>query len=283
MKNIKFITLFFLSIFMTFMSCEDSEDASDVDYNITANTVVTTLSGTTGKLLGNVVTPSDLLNSEVTLSDVNAELTIKLSIQPGHFPENVSKYEIVKFYSRSEVKVNDIIEVEEILGEEVLVAETTTLPYSQEYTTVTDFLSGLNLTLTDLRIGDKINFRVKVYATTGEVYYQGSSFSKYTVVINCASDLAGTYAINYTSGIQNHYITELSPGLYQIHSMMGWPTSDYAVTFTDTCGQLSIIDDWRFTNKIYGEGYVDTNGDIVWTTSGVENVYDDSSWTMIRQ
>ncbi|WOC40778.1 hypothetical protein [Polaribacter sp. HL-MS24] len=65
---------------MTFTSCEDSESASDVDYNIAAEGVVTTLKGTSGKLLGNALNPSDLANSEVALSDANAELTLNLDV-----------------------------------------------------------------------------------------------------------------------------------------------------------------------------------------------------------
>lgn len=105
-----------------------------------------------------------------------------------------------------------------------------------------------------------------------------------TITINylCFSNLAGTYVISYSSGDQPHYVTELSDGLYQIHSMMGWPTASYAVKFTDTCGILELLNEWQFSNTIYGEGYVDANGNIIWTTTGVENVYDGSNWTMTK-
>jgi hypothetical protein len=268
MKKIKILSIFFLSLFTLFISCEDSEDASDVDYDVITEGIVTTLRGTTGKLLGSVVTPSDLENSEVVLSDVNAELTLKLAIEPGQVGENVSKYELVKSFNG---------------GTDVLVTETTTLPISIAYNSVDEYFDGFTVDPKDLRIGDKIEFKVKVFTTTGNVYYQGSNSSKYSVVINCASDLAATYTIAYASGDLPHVVTELSPGLYQISSMMAWPTSGYLVTFTDTCGEINLIDDWQFSNPIYGKGFVDTNGDLVWESVGVDGVYDDRQYRMVRQ
>jgi len=265
MKNIKLIPIFFLSIFMTFMSCEDSESVSDVDYNITAEGVVTTLKGTTGKLLGNALNPTDLINSEVALLDTNAELTINLAIQPGHIPKNVSKYQIVKFYSRDEVKAGDVVIVEGIIGDEVVIAETETLPYSINYNTVNEYLDGLNLTSSNLRIGDQINFQVKVFTTTGNVYYEGSNFSKYSVTINCASDLAGAYSLVVQRGngpdvaFPNEIITEVSPGYYKTTTIYRWPAGsiapDHGFNFNDVCGTLTApqqgLAQGYYTNKVY--------------------------------
>ena len=180
MNKIKILSIFFLSLAFAFTSCEDSKDVLDVDYNTNTEGVITTLAGTSGKLLGNAINPSDLENSEVVLEDSNAELDIILSIQPGSFAKNVSKYEIVKMFNGAN---------------EVVIAETTSLPYTISYTTVAEFMNGFGLSDSTLRIGDQINFRIKVFTNSGEVYYQGLGSSKYDVTINCASDLAGAYRL----------------------------------------------------------------------------------------
>lgn len=250
MKNIKFLSIFFLSVFITFTSCEDSESISDVDYDITAEGVVTTLKGTSGKLLGTALNPVDLQNSEVTLLDADAELTINLAILPGQIPKNVSKYQIVKFYSRDEVKEGDDVIVERIIGSEVVIAETETLPYTISYNTVSDYLDELNVTPSSLRIGDQISFRVKVFTTTGNVYYEGSNFSKYDITINCASNLAGAYSLVLSSDdgpdvtFPNEIITEVSPGYYKTSSIYIWELGliapDQGFNFNDVCGALTV-------------------------------------------
>ena len=265
MKNIKFLSIFFLSVFITFMSCEDSESTSDVDYDITAEGVITTLKGTTGKLLGNALNPADLLNSQVELSDANADLTINLAILPGQIAKNVEKYQIIKFYSRDEVKEGDEVIVEGIKGEETVIAETKTLPYSISYDSVDEYLDGLNLTPSNLRIGDKINFQIKVFTTTGNVYYEGSNFSKYVVTINCASNLAGAYhlVLSRNNGADvifpNEMITEVSPGYYKTESTYRWAVGsiapDQGFNFNDVCGTLTApqqgLAQGYYSNKVY--------------------------------
>mgnify|MGYP001170457420 FL=1 len=252
MKNIKILSILFLAVAMTFMSCEDTEDSSQVDFGIVhTEGVVTTLSGTTGQLLGNASNPADLANSEVVLTDANAELTINLALQPGSFAKDVSKYQIVKSFKG---------------GTEVIVAETTTLPYAQAYSTVAEFVDGLGVEQSALRIGDQIDFRVKVFTTTGNVYYEGSSFSKYSVTINCASSLAGAYSLRFTSNY-NHDITfpneiiyEKSPGVYKTTTTYRWAAGsiapDQGFSFDDVCGTLSVpqqgLAQGYYSNQVYG-------------------------------
>jgi hypothetical protein len=251
MKNIKILSILFLSIAMTFMSCEDSDDSSQVDFDILhTEGVVTTLSGTSGKLLGNASNPSDLVNSTVVLTDANAELTINLALQPGSFAKDVSKYQIVKSFKG---------------GTEVIVAETTTLPYAQAYGTVAEFLDGLGLEVSDLRIGDQIDFRVKVFTTTGNIYYQGSSFSNYSVTINCASSLAGLYSlvVQRDNGadviFDNEIITEVSPGYYKTTTIYRWDAGsiapDQGFNFNDVCGTLNApqqgLAQGYYSNSVY--------------------------------
>jgi hypothetical protein len=259
MKKIKFLSIFFLSIGLVFTSCVDSESSLDVDSGIKLGAVTTTLKGTTGKLLGNAVNPADLANSEVLLTDDNAELTINLDIAPGNVPLNVSKYEIVKSYNG---------------GDEVVVAETTTLPYTQTYATVADYYSGFNVAPADVRIGDKILFQVKVFTTAGDVYYQGSNSSIHSITVNCASSLAGAYSLHFTSNF-GHDITfpdaviyEQSPGVYLTTYTYRWalgvlasPSQGY--TFNDVCGTLTIpqqgLGQDFYSNQVYGiaDGAVD--------------------------
>lgn len=235
MKKIKILSILFIALSTIFVSCVDSEDSLDVDNGIIAQGVTTTLKGTTGKLLGNALDPTDLENSKVTLSDANADLVIVLDIEPGNFAKNVTKYEIVKSLNG---------------GTETVVAETTTLPYTISYNTVAEYLSGLNLDTDNLRIGDQINFRVKVFTTDGSVYYQGESSSKYDVTINCASALAGVYSLHFTSnyGHDIHFateiITEVSPGVYKTSRTYRWDLGVLGVpeqgfTFEDVCGTLN--------------------------------------------
>jgi len=266
MKNIKILSILFLAVAMTFMSCEDTEDSSQVDFGIVhTEGVVTTLSGTTGQLLGNASNPADLANSEVVLTDANAELTINLALQPGSFAKDVSKYQIVKSFKG---------------GAEVVVAETTTLPYAQAYATVAEFLDGLGVEASDLRIGDQIDFRVKVFTTTGNIYYQGSSFSKYSVTINCASSLAGAYSlvVQRDNGADvifaNEIITEVSPGYYKTSSIYRWAVGsiapDQGFNFNDVCGTLNApqqgLAQGYYSNSVYSfaDGSADpTTGELI--------------------
>ena len=266
MKNIKILSILFLTVAMTFMSCEDTEDSSQVDFDIVhTEGVVTTLSGTSGQLLGNASNPLDLVNSTVVLTDANAELTINLALQPGSFAKDVSKYQIVKSFKG---------------GAEVVVAETTSLPYAQAYSTVAEFLDGLGLAASDLRIGDQIDFRVKVFTTTGNIYYQGSSFSKYSVTINCASSLAGAYSlvVQRDNGADvifpNEIITEVSPGYYKTSSIYRWAVGsiapDQGFNFNDVCGTLNApqqgLAQGYYSNSVYSfaDGSADpTTGELI--------------------
>ncbi|WP_299670723.1 hypothetical protein [uncultured Polaribacter sp.] len=251
---------------MTFTSCEDSEDSLDVDAGIVAEGVITTLSGTSGKLLGNALNPADLETSEVALTDANAELTLNLSVLPGQIPSNVAKYQIVKSFEG---------------GEEVVVIESETLPISTSFDSVSDYFEGLNVDLKNVRIGNQINFKVKVFTNSGNVFYQGSNFSKYDVTVNCASALAGVYSLRFTSNFNhditfpNEIITEVSPGVYKTTTTYRWaspdglPAPDQGFNFSDVCGTLNVpqqgLAQGFYSNQVYNfaDGSVDsTTGDL---------------------
>lgn len=262
MKKINLIFALLLSTFLM-ISCDDSGEITDVDSGLASGSgAITTLSGTIGKLLGNVANPADLENSEVALTDANAELTLKLSMEPGHIPANVSKYEIVKFYK----------------GNEVSVAETSELPFTAEYSTVADYFDGFGTDMTSVRIGDQIVFRIKVHTNDGNSYFVSSSKSIYTVTVNCASDLAGAYSLRFTSNFghditfPNEIISEVNPGEYKTTTTYRWAAGsiapDQGFNFTDVCGTVSVpqqgLAQGYYSNQVYGfeDGLVEADGTI---------------------
>ena len=260
MKNLRNIFLAVIGM-LAFAACEtDADTVSEITDE--AGMLINVTATSTSSILGSPEAGVDLEDAQVTIT--NASLDMTVSMTSGNM-DKIQKIEIVKSFNG---------------GAEVLLAETTTLPYNLVIADLDGLLANTGVIESDLRIGDVLAFRTKITQTDGDVYYYNSGMGNYSMVVNCSSDLAGTYYINYSSGPQNHYVTELGPGLYQIHSMMGWPTSTYAVMFTDTCGVLELLNDWQFSNIIYGEGFVDGDGNIVWTSTGVENVYDGSPWTM---
>lgn len=257
MKKINYITALFVSLSLVFTSCDDTGETTTIDQGVQNGGVVTTLAGTSGKLLGTPQDPFDLENSEVTLTDSNAELTLTVSTEPGHIAANVASYEVVKSFKG---------------GAEVSVAESATLPFSVQMNTIAELFDGLNVDQTTLRIGDKINFKVKVKLNDGSVFYQASNASKYSVTVNCLSDLAGDYAWGtYQPLLQ---LEEKSPGVYRM-PYLGRFSGIYWIEFEDVCGSLTITD-WQFaaSNPITQNepGYVDTNGDIVFPSLDVAGV-----------
>ncbi|MDB0601678.1 hypothetical protein [Tenacibaculum maritimum] len=264
MKNINFILTLFASLSLIFTSCDDTGETTIVDQGIKSGGVVTTLSGSTGKLLGAALNPNDLINSEVTLTNENAELLLKVAAEPGHIPSGVTKYELVKSFKD---------------GAEVSVKESTSLPFSMEYNTVDEFLSGLNIDKKNLRIGDKINFKVKVYLNNGDVLYQASNKSKFNITINCASDLAGAYSLRFTSNFghditfPNEVISEVTPGYYKTTTTYRWTPGEIApdqgFNFNDICGTITVprqdLAQGTYNNQVYGfqDGIVNVNDNTI--------------------
>lgn len=263
MKNIKILLLAMLVI-TGLASCETDVDPVN-DVADEAGMLINVSATSNSSILGSPEAGVDLKDAVVTIT--NAYLNMTVTKTQGNL-DNIQNIEIVKSFNG---------------GQESVLAETTTLPFNLEVSSLDELLSGTGLTENDLRIGDELAVRVRVTQNDGQVYYYNNAMGLYSLVVNCSSDLAGTYTINYSSGPGTHIVTELSPGTYQISSMFGWPTSGYTVKFTDVCGKLTLINDWQFSNTIYGEGFVDANGNLVWTSTGVENVYDGSSWIMIKQ
>lgn len=270
MKNMKTFRLNLLAVLglMLITACNNDvdEDFDTVaEIGDEAGMLVTVTATSNSSILGNPEPGVDLADAQVEIT--NAYLNMTVSLAAGSL-DQIEKVQIVKSFNG---------------GTEIVLGETTTLPYNLVIDNLGSLLEGTGVTEDELRIGDVLSFKTKITQTDGDVYYYNSALGNYSLTVNCSSDLAGTYTINYSVGPLPHYVTEIGPGLYEIHSMMAWPTQTYAVKFTDTCGVLELLNDWQFSNTLSGTGYVDADGNLVWTSVSVEGVYDGRTYTMVRQ
>lgn len=270
MKTFRINLLAILSLLVITACNNDVDEDFDTVAEIgdEAGMLIAVSATSNSSILGNPEPGVDLPDAQVEITNAYLNMTVRLT---AGSMEQVEKVEIVKSFNG---------------GTEIVLGESTTLPYTLEVDNLEALLAGTGVVENDLRIGDVLSFRTKVTQTDGDIYYYNVAMGNYNLTVNCSSDLAATYIINYGGGAQPHYVTEIGPGLYQINSMMGWPTSGYWVNFTDTCGILSIDNDWIFPagNPASGEGYVDADGNLVWTSVTVENAgYDGLSWIMYRQ
>jgi len=266
MKKVKNLFILLISM-ITIISCGITDEDTIAVVHDEAGALIRLVTSPSSSILGNPESGIDLKDAIVSVT--NASLDLKIELTSGNL-DNISKIEVLKSYNGSA---------------EVVLGETTTLPYDLIVDNLNDLISGTNITPVDLRIGDVLKIRVRVTQTDGDVYYYNSS-SEYNLVVNCSSNLAGTYTVDGTSGRAIYNVIELSPGKYQSDQMLGWPTSGYWVNFTDTCGILSFnINEWRFSggNPVSGEGYVDSDGNLVWTSVSVAGTgLQGGSFTMVK-
>ncbi|WP_298780626.1 hypothetical protein [uncultured Polaribacter sp.] len=264
MKHIKNIFIAIASI-IAFTACESNIDTV-AEIADEPGMIISVSASSDSSILGSPEVGVDLDDATVTIT--NAYLDYTIALASGTL-DNISKIEIVKSFNG---------------GEDIVLSETTTLPYNLVIDNLDDLISGIDVTVDDLRIGDVLAIKARVTQNDGDVYYYNSAL-EYQLVINCSSDLAGTYTVYYSSGSYTYTITELSPGKYQSDQMLGWPTSGYWVNFTDTCGILSMsINEWAFAGgyPITAEGYVDADGSLVWPSVSVEGIFDGYSYTMFK-
>ncbi|MFB9054433.1 hypothetical protein ACFFVB_15195 [Formosa undariae] len=262
MKNIKYLLLL-ATIVTVFFACESDEQAEVLEGLETAGLIIDASATSSSSILGNPDGSVALEDATVDIVSVYFDMTIEL--KSGNL-DDIEKLEILRSFNG---------------GEETVAATTETLSYNFVINDLESLLDGSGLVSDDLRIGDTFTFRTKITKTDGEVLYFSSSLGTVNLVVNCSSDLVGSYTVNYeTPGV--HVVTEVSPGLYAIDSMLGWPGDGFTVMFTDTCGQLALIDDWVYSNPISGEGYVDADGNLVWEKMTVDGVYTDTPYTMFK-
>jgi len=260
MKKINYI-LSLLVIAFTISCDSDTDNLAPV---ADLGGVVMNTSISDGAILGVPNDASDLDNSEIAFNATYLDFDVRLNL--GN-EAGISKYEIVKTFNG---------------GDEVIVGETASLPFNLSYTTLDEYLDGTGVIATDLRIGDKFTFKVKIYQNDGDVYYYSPNMGQFSVTVNCSSDLEGTYLVSYTGGDFPHVITEITPGIYEMSSMFGWPDAGYVTGLSDTCGVVTFTG-WQWANGLEGTGQVQPNGDIIFTEVGVEDVYSGNTYTMVKQ
>lgn len=266
MKNLKKL---FLLLFATafVVSCDNTtliDDSEDLLTGGAQSATMVKLSGaTTGKLLG---VPSSLEFDTATVSFAEFELNMEVLFDNGG--AGVASYEIVKSLNG---------------GTEITVASSATLPLTLEYSTLDEYLDGLGVSESDLRIGDVVNFRTKMIKDDGTALYAAGNGSL-NITVNCSSDLAYTYevAVNYvraSSGTDVWYyydetFTETNPGEYRTAEVGPWINAlggglgvgEPGFTFTDTCGAITVPDQnllEYYSNIVAGAGSVNGSTGVI--------------------
>lgn len=200
MKNLLYIALVMLSI-LGFTACNADADV-DVVAPVAgeAGIIVNVSTNSSGALLGSPEAGEDLADAEITFSDDYLNLVVTQT--SGNFDVgNVNRIEIYKSLNG---------------GEQVKVGETTALPYTLTYSTIDEFVEGLGVQPSDLRIGDVFAFIVKVVKNDGSVYTYSASMGRFSLTINCSYDLTGTYTMtnNVCDNPQTVTISQNSDGTW---------------------------------------------------------------------
>ncbi len=165
-------------------SCEYNNSDFNTDDQLTGTAIegaaiVAVNTSSDGKLLGSP-SSSDLENATVEFSDTTLELSILLMTGGT----DVTSYEILKSLNG---------------GLETIVATSPTLPISLAYSTIDEFLAGLGVSESDLRIGDVVTFRTKMIRSDGSINFAGPNEGTFSITINCSADLTGTYDVTNDS------------------------------------------------------------------------------------
>ncbi|HLV69753.1 MAG TPA: hypothetical protein VKY34_03535 [Xanthomarina sp.] len=264
MKTLKINILAILGLLLVTGCSKDIEDYDTVaEIHDEAGATVQVSATSNSAILGNPEPGVPLDEAEVTITDAYLDLTVRLTA--GNL-DQIEKIEIVKSFTRS-------IEGEEINTDEVVLASTTTLPYNLVVQDIEELVSGTGVSSADLKIGDVFTFRTKITQTDGEVYYYNSGMGTTSLIVNCASDLAGNYsgpAPGSCAGSNPITVTEVAPGRYLVSTVAGlsW-TSGVCIWFhmIDVCGQL-VYDGGDFENNGYnigGSGQVNADGSFSFT------------------
>ncbi|QDO93785.1 hypothetical protein FNB79_07270 [Formosa sediminum] len=177
MKNILYICFVMLSI-LSFTACQETDTETIVELEGEAGVLVNVSSKSSGALLGSPESGVDLEDASIEFSENYLTLTtIKQSGDTALDIESIQAYKSLNG------------------GEEVLIGSSTSLPFTIEYTTIDEFVDGLGLSVSDLRIGDYFNFIIKVLKTDGSIYTYNTSMGRFQLTINCSYDLTGTYVM----------------------------------------------------------------------------------------
>lgn len=181
MKKLKYLFLG-LSALTAFTACnsEAQDEAEVFEGRGTAGILINVSQNSSGALLGSPEAGVDLADAQIAFSADYLDFVIT-SVSGDFDSGDVDRLEIYKSYNG---------------GEQILVGETTELPYSFSYESIDGFVEGTGLTADQLRIGDVFTFAVKVVKNNGAVYSYGPDMGRFSLTINCSYDLAGTYLMS---------------------------------------------------------------------------------------
>lgn len=247
-----YISALFVFTLFVFRGCINPEDLTTKDAKEGGGII--TIDGTTGKVTG-VPDPSSGI---ITFTDV--DYSMKIDMKTGG--SDITNFSVVKQY-------ND--------GKEIEVESFKSVPHTLHFTTINQFVAGTGKSVSDLRIGDVFTFMVKMTLSDGRKIYASPRNGLYTIVVNCSSDLAGTYEVtgiynrpgsgivNQQVGPRTEVISEISPGLYGTELTGAWSLADLGVSacpviFRDVCGDLTIAPQYLcdyYGNIVEGSGTVD--------------------------
>ena len=241
-------------------ACEtDPETVAEVADE--AGMLIQVTASSDSSILGTPAGGVPLEDAEVSVT--NAALDMTISMTSGSL-DKIAKLEIVKSFNG---------------GSEVILAETTTLPYNLVIQDLDGLLAGTGVVENDLRIGNVLAFRTRITQTDGDVYYYNSGMGNYEIIVNCSSNLTGNYAVISTRDDGNTYdqgieaIVAVSPGYYKTVTTGGWAAGtiapDQGFNFQDTCNTLTVpnqdLAQGYYSNDVTGRdgGEVLANGDLV--------------------
>ncbi|WP_452228653.1 MULTISPECIES: hypothetical protein [unclassified Lacinutrix] len=275
MKNLKNI-LRILTIALVVVSC-DSDDSESIEASAVAGFTIDN-NDSSGVILGIPASGLPLSDADIDFTSTNLDFDLKLRF--GSLA-GIEKVQVVKTHTAHETVDGELVD---IVSEEAVAAETTTLPFNVIYSSIDDYTSGLSLASNAIRIGDVFTFRVKLFKSDGSVIYFNDEFGTFKVIVNCASNLAGTYSVTSTNtttgfirvqGIET--ITEVSPGYYYAQTPGTWtlgglgtaPAATQGYNFQDTCNIITVpaqkLAQGFYSNDVFShaDGQVQANGDIV--------------------
>lgn len=227
MKTKYFTKIMILALMVSVFSCDTDDQAEVLNDADTAGALVSVSATSNSSILGQPEPGVPLDDALVEIT--NAYLNMTVTSTAGNL-NNISKIQIVKSYNG---------------GEEAVAGESTSLPFNLVIDNLTDLLSGTGVVEDDLRIGGVLQLKTKVFTTDGDVYYYNKSMGDYAMVVNCSSDLAGTYSNPKVPAACNPTaveVTQVSPGRYWVSSM---PTYSFGAGgcigfyMIDVCGTLT--------------------------------------------
>jgi hypothetical protein len=231
MKKLNYLLTLFFALTL-FVGCDTDPD-NNAPVQDEAGLIIS-VDNSSGKVLGTPLDAANLDTSEIAFNNADVDLDFNSILSLGNYSQ-VSKFEIVKTLNN---------------GPEAIVGEPNTMPYNLVYTTIEEYVSGLGVAVSELRIGDTFTFKVKLYQTDGDVYYFSPNMGEFSVVVNCASNLAGNYNVTTTrddGASVNHGIEpviEVSPGYYKTKTTGTWAfgtiAPDQGFNFNDTCSTLTV-------------------------------------------